>query len=120
MTYLIPYWNQKGLDLGVCRAIPGFPNNCEGLQDLVGLNVHPTGLLNPCCYITDSDGTIGHIEEGILKTTSLSRVHEMEKRFLPTHCNVEERVRKVGTWSCFECMLNFQIHIKGIEELKRS
>ena len=119
MTDLIPEWKGRGKNLEAINVMYGLPERCEFLWRLNGFNVRPNGLVSPCCYFTEEDGGIGNIEEGVKKCASLSRGRALEKRMDKTFINVEERVRKVGIWSCFECLLNYQIHNKGRTELKR-
>jgi len=119
MTDLIPRYREKGRSLDALNVFYGFPKRCAFLWCLYGMNVHPEGHINPCCYFTDVEGSIGHIEEGIMKCTSLPRCRVFEKRMDATFSNVEERVKAVGIWSCFECVLNYQIHNKGRKDLMR-
>lgn len=119
MTDLIPSRAKEGYALTPIRAFQIPSRECDNLREMIGFNLHPNGSVNPCCYLVDKDAALGNINEGLLKVTSPARLKEMRKRFEPTHRNIAERVEKVCIWSCFECLLNFQIHLRGRKELER-
>ena len=119
LTNQIAKWKNKGKTLAPCNVLEGYPQKCISLEAFVGFNVHPAGNMNPCCYFTNADCSIGNVEDGVRKVGSLSRLLKLEKLMAPTHCNVEERVNKVGIWSCYECVCNFQTHVKGMTEYRK-
>lgn len=119
MTGLIPYWKGKGKAIEAINILYGVPEKCAFLWKLEAFNVHPSGQVNPCCYFLERvDGT-GNVHEGVKKVTSLKRGMALEKRMEPSFLDGEERIRKVGMWSCYECLRNYQIHIKGNKELDK-
>lgn len=113
MTDLIPQWASKGKKLDALNIIYGLPQRCEFIWRGNGFNVHPTGLVNPCCFFLDEDMSLGKIEEGVKKCAGFFRFGAIDKIMRETHSNVVERVKKVGVWTCFECVLNYQVLIKG-------
>lgn len=117
MTDLIPQWANKGKRVEALNIIYGLPRRCEFIWKGNGFNVLPTGSVNPCCFFLDEDMSTGKIDEGVKKCSSFSRFGALNKIMIKTHSNVEERVKKVGIWSCFECVLNYQLLVKGRNEL---
>jgi MoaA/NifB/PqqE/SkfB family radical SAM enzyme len=119
MTDLIPKWQKCGKKISVAGIFYGVPKECGALVAGNNLNLHPDGLISPCCFFMDEEIKLGDMQEGVKKCTGFFRFKDVAQKMRETHINVEERIKKVGIWSCFECVLNYQIHNKGRTELTR-
>ena len=111
LTDLAREWEEKGKLFSPIAIVYGSPSYCPALYG--SLNVLPSGNLSTCCYYLDDDMRIGTIDEPIEEVLSFSRFQKLKKKYKRLFYNLDERKRKIGVFSCFECAVNYQKLFKG-------
>lgn len=112
LTDAVRYYNEKEK-----RLVPiGLFNKPVRYCGAFGsANVLPDGLIMQCCYFFDDQIALGNTKQSLREAHSFRNYRRVKRIVMDNLKDSEERIKKVGAFSCYDCMVAYKSNFQGID-----